>query len=66
MLCWLTNFFASKDEGQTWNLVSTLPDRHYDAIGLILTERAFYAAFDIGIFRSEDNGKNVEGNKRWR
>ena len=50
-------FFASKDNGQTWNLVSTLPDRHYDAIGLILTERAFYAAFDIGIFRSEDNGK---------
>ena len=50
-------FFASKDDGQTWNLVNTLPDGHYDAIGLILTERAFYAAFDIGIFRSEDNGK---------
>ena len=39
-------FFASKDDGQTWNLVNTLPDGHYDAIGLILTERAFYAAFD--------------------
>ena len=50
-------FLASKDDGQTWNLVSTLPDGHYDAIGLILTERAFYAAFDTGIFRSEDNGK---------
>ena len=50
-------FLASKDDGQTWNLVNTLPDGHYDTIGLILTERAFYAAFDIGIFRSEDNGK---------
>ena len=50
-------FFASKDDGQTWNLVNTLPDGHYDAIGLILTEQAFYAAFDTGIFRSEDNGK---------
>ena len=50
-------FFASKDDGQTWDLVHTLPDGHYDAIGLILTERAFYAAFDTGIFRSEDNGK---------
>ena len=50
-------FFASKDDGQTWDLVHTLPDRHYDATGLILTEWAFYAAFDKGIFRSEDNGK---------
>jgi len=50
-------FFASKDDGQTWDLVHTLPDGHYDAIGLILTEKAFYAAFDRGIFRSEDNGK---------
>ncbi|MCY3741922.1 MAG: sigma-70 family RNA polymerase sigma factor [Candidatus Poribacteria bacterium] len=48
---------ASKDDGQTWDLVHALPDRHYDAIGLILTERAFYAAFENGIFRSEDNGK---------
>ena len=50
-------FFASKDDGQTWDLVHTLPDGLYDAIGLILTEEAFYAAFDRGIFRSEDNGK---------
>ena len=50
-------FYASKDDGQTWDLVHTLPDGHYDAIGLILTEQAFYAAFDTGIFRSEDNGK---------
>ncbi len=49
--------FASKDDGQRWDLVHTLPDRHYYAIGLILTERAFYAAFEDGIFRSEDNGK---------
>ena len=50
--------FASKDDGQTWDLVHPLPDdRHYFAIGLILTERAFYAAFENGIYRSEDNGK---------
>ncbi|RKU24396.1 hypothetical protein C6499_17145 [Candidatus Poribacteria bacterium] len=48
---------ASKDDGQTWNLAHTLPDVHYDAIGLILTEQAFYAAFENGIFRSEDNGE---------
>ena len=49
--------FASKDDGQTWDLVHALPAVHYDAIGLILTEQAFYAAFENGIFRSEDNGK---------
>ena len=48
---------ASKDDGQTWNLVHTLPAVHYFAIGLILTDQAFYAAFEDGIFRSEDNGK---------
>ena len=51
------DFLASKDDGKTWDLVNTLPDGHYLAIGLILTEEAFYAAFDTGIFRSEDNGK---------
>ena len=50
--------FASKDDGKTWDLLHALPeDRHYYAIGLILTEQAFYAAFENGIFRSEDNGK---------
>lgn len=48
---------ASKDDGQTWDLVHAFPDVHYFAIGLILTDRAFYAAFEDGIFRSEDNGK---------
>ena len=52
--------FASKDDGQTWDLVHALPDVHYNAIGLILTEQAFYAAFDNGIFRSKDNGKTWE------
>ena len=49
--------FASTDDGQTWDLVHALPDVHYFAIGLILTDQAFYAAFEDGIFRSEDNGK---------
>ncbi len=52
--------FASKDDGQTWDLVHALPDVHYDAIGLILTEQAFYAAFENGIFRSKDAGKTWE------
>ena len=50
-------FFASKDDGQTWDLVHALPDGHYYAIGLILTEQTFYAAFEDGIYRSENNGK---------
>ena len=49
--------FASKDDGQTWDLVHALPDLHYYAIGLILTEQAFYVAFEDGIYRSEDYGK---------
>ena len=52
--------FASKDDGQRWDLVHALPDVHYNTIGLILTEQAFYAAFDNGIFRSKDNGKTWE------
>ena len=49
-------FFASKDDGKTWDLVHALPDG-LDPIDLILTDQAFYAAFETGIFRSEDNGK---------
>ena len=52
--------FASKDDGQTWDLVHALPDVHYDSIGLILTDQAFYTAFENGIFRSEDTGKTWE------
>ena len=48
---------ASKDDGETWDLVHAFPDSHYFSVGLILTEQAFYVAFEDGIFRSEDNGK---------
>ena len=52
--------FASKDDGQTWDLVHALPNTPYFAIDLILTDQAFYTAFEDGIYRSEDNGKTWE------
>ncbi len=52
--------FASKDDGQTWDLVHALPDTPYFAIDLILTDQAFYTAFEDSIYRSEDNGKTWE------
>ena len=52
--------FASKDDGQTWDLVHSFPDSHYFSTDLILTEQAFYAAFEDGIFRSKDAGKTWE------
>ena len=52
--------FASKDDGQTWDLVHSWSDQH-SSIKLILTEQAFYVAFENGtIFRSEDTGKTWE------
>ena len=52
--------FASKDDGQTWDLVHALPYTPYFAIDLILTDQAFYTAFEDSIYRSEDNGKTWE------
>ena len=52
--------FASKDDGKTWDLVHSWSDQH-SPIKLILTEQAFYAAFENGIIsRSEDTGKTWE------
>ncbi len=48
--------FASKDEGKTWDLLYSWPEGN-SAIEFVLTEQAFYLAFDNGIFRSEDSGK---------
>ena len=55
-------FYASIDDGKTWDLVYSWPNEYMDIIennvvGLVLTDQAFYVAFDKGIFRSEDTGK---------
>ena len=49
--------FASKDNGETWTKLGGRPEGR--AIGLVITDDAFYLAFrdDEGIFRSTDGGK---------
>ena len=49
--------FASKDSGKTWVKLGGRPEGR--AIGLVITDDAFYLAFrdDEGIFRSTDGGK---------
>ncbi len=50
--------FASIDDGKTWDLLySWQEEKYWTPIELVLTEDAFYAAFESGIFRSEDKGK---------
>lgn len=52
--------YASSDDGQTWDLVHSWVEEH-NPINLILTEQAFYAAFENGIiYRSRDTGKTWE------
>ena len=58
-------FYASIDDGKTWNLVYSWPKEYIDindndVAGLVLTDQAFYVAFYKGIFRSEDTGKTWE------
>ena len=58
-------FYASIDDGKTWDLVYSWPKEYMDIndnnVGeLVLTDQAFYVAFDKGIFRSEDTGKTWE------
>ena len=58
-------FYASIDDGKTWDLVYSWPKEYMDINdnnvgGLALTDQAFYVAFDKGIFRSEDTGKTWE------
>ncbi len=48
--------FASTDEGETWNSVSTCPEGHVRE--LLITEDAFFIALNHGIFRSDDAGKS--------
>ena len=58
-------FYASIDDGKTWDLVYSWPKEYMDinensVVGLVLTDQAFYVAFNKGIFRSEDTGETWE------
>ena len=53
--------FASADDDETWDLLYAWPEGTYwNPIELVLTDQAFYLAFENGIFRSEDGGKTWE------
>ena len=54
-------FFALTDDGKTWDLLySWSEETYWRPVELVLTDQAFYLAFDNGIFRSEDGGKTWE------
>ncbi len=52
-----SNLFASTDDGKTWDLLYSWQEKHQNPIELILTDHAFYMAFDSGVFSSKDTGK---------
>ncbi|MCY4403538.1 MAG: sigma-70 family RNA polymerase sigma factor [Candidatus Poribacteria bacterium] len=53
-----SDLFASIDDGKTWDLLYSWDNiKYYYSIELILTEQAFYMAFENGIFSSKDSGK---------
>ncbi len=51
--------FTSTDDGKTWKLRHAWEQDWY-AEGMLLTESAFYIAFESGIVRSKDEGKTWE------
>ncbi|MDE0401326.1 MAG: sigma-70 family RNA polymerase sigma factor [Candidatus Poribacteria bacterium] len=54
--------FASTDGGVTWDLRYSWQEgrKYWNPVELVLTDQAFYLAFENGIFRSEDGGKTWE------
>jgi len=54
--------FASTDGGVTWDLRYSWQEgrKYWRPVELVLTDQAFYLAFENGIFRSEDDGKTWE------
>ena len=54
--------FASTDGGVTWDLRYSWQEKqkYWNPVALVLTDQAFYLAFENGIFRSEDAGKTWE------
>ena len=62
-MVWYNEFYASKDDGKTWELVYKWdkPDDEDEfdwmALELVLTEQSFYLLYSDAAFRSEDQGK---------
>lgn len=52
-----SELYESADDGKTWKLLYSWREKHQDPIGLILTDHAFYIAFENGVYSSEDWGK---------
>ena len=52
-----SELYESTDDGKTWDLLYSWKEKHQNPIGLILTDHAFYVAFDNGIYTSGDWGK---------
>ncbi len=51
--------FTSNDDGETWDILYSWKKGKYKLLSkkLVLTEQAFYVAFESGVFRSQDKGK---------
>ncbi len=60
-MVWHNEFYASKDDGKTWNLVYKweIPagERDWEAQDLVLTEQFFYLVYPDAAYRSDDQGK---------
>ncbi len=52
-----SELYESTDDGKTWDLLYSWKEKHQNPIGLILTDHAFYIAFDSGVYSSKDWGK---------
>ncbi len=62
-MMWHNKFYASKDDGKTWDLIHELEmpagtsSRFWYPVDLVLTEKTFYLIFSETAYRSEDQGK---------
>ncbi len=60
-MVWYNEFYASKDDGKTWDLVYKweIPAAggDFEVQELVLTEESFYLVYPDAVFRSEDQGK---------